>query len=95
MGFINLDVSKSPGFVSAQNHYENMEPKDGPERERTLKEKINCTSLTKLGLIKRALLERLQYENVNYLLECAEGTCKNENEWNEFLKEEIESILEL
>ncbi|MEW6506366.1 MAG: hypothetical protein AB1432_01340 [Bacteroidota bacterium] len=93
MPFANLDLSKHPGFLSAQRHYENIEPEDGSEREKTLREKIDCTSLTKIELIKKTLLERLGYENVNYLLECVEGACKEENEFNEFLKEEIEPII--
>lgn len=93
MGFANLDVSKSIGFLSAQRHYENLEPAEGPARERTLKEKINCTSLTKVGLIKKALLERLRYEKVEYLLECVEDAC-DEDEWKDFVKQEIESILD-
>ncbi len=58
-----------------------------------MKEKINCTSLTKVGLIKKALLERLRYEKVEYLLECVEDTC-DEDEWKDFVKQEIESILD-
>ncbi len=34
MGFANLDVSKSSGFVSAQHHYENIDRKtDRQEKE--------------------------------------------------------------
>jgi len=93
MGFANLDVSRHPGFLSAQRYYENMEPSDVPVKEKTLREKIDCTSLSKLATIKKILLKRLEYENVNYLLECVEDACNDKNKWNDFLKEEIEPIL--
>lgn len=93
MRFANLDISKHPGFLAAQRHYENLEPEDGPEREKSFKDKIDCASLTKVGLIKKILLERLKYEKVEYLLECVEDAC-DENEWKDFVKQEIESILD-
>lgn len=40
MGFVNLDVSRHPNFLSAQNHYENVEQSDEPKKEKTLREKI-------------------------------------------------------
>lgn len=94
MAFANLDVSRHSGFLAAQRHYENIELEDGPKREKTLREKIDCTSFTKIELIKKTLLERLKYENVNFLLECVEDACNDDNEFNEFLKEEVEPIVE-
>jgi len=93
MGFANLDISRHPDFLSAQSRYENREPQEDQNQEKTFYEKLSCASIEKIGLIKKVLLERLRYEKVEYLLECVEDAC-DESELKDFLKQEIEPLLE-